>query len=155
MFVTYSTRHPFVEWISSFPGTAPDHNQHFGGNWLYPWPCQSPGTDWLFQSDWLFRCWLVVSTLNCVLMEHSWAFLYTAKRRVTYRFPSDHRSQAPSSGVSTWMGDQPGTPRAVCNINFGALDTWRSRELRSAECASLTTRILHNSPPQSVTGVWT
>ena len=27
--------------------------------------------------------------------------------------------------------------------------------LRSTECASLTTRILHNSPPQSVTGVWT
>ena len=35
---------------------------------------------------------------------------------VTYRFPSDHRSQAPSSGVSTWMGDQPGTPRAAGNI---------------------------------------
>ena len=34
---------------------------------------------------------------------------------VTYRFPSDHRSQAPSSGVSTWMGDHPGTPRAVGN----------------------------------------
>ena len=30
-------------------------------------------------------------------------------------------------------------------------DQWRSRDLRSAECASLTTRILHNSPPQSVT----
>ena len=29
---------------------------------------------------------------------------------VTYRFPSDHRSQAPSSGVSTWMGDHPDTP---------------------------------------------
>ena len=35
------------------------------------------------------------------------------------------------------------------------MDTWRSRDLRSAECASLTTRILHNSPLQSVTGVWT
>ena len=35
---------------------------------------------------------------------------------VTYRFPSDHRGQAPSSGVSTWMGDHPGTPRAVGNI---------------------------------------
>ena len=32
---------------------------------------------------------------------------------------------------------------------------WRSRDLRSAECASLTTRILRNSPLQSVTGVWT
>ena len=30
----------------------------------------------------------------------------------------------------------------------------QSRNLRSAECASLTTRILHNSPLQSVTGVW-
>ena len=29
---------------------------------------------------------------------------------VTYRFPLDHRSQAPSSGVSTWMGDHPDTP---------------------------------------------
>ena len=41
---------------------------------------------------------------------------------VTYRFPSDHRSQAPSSGVSTWMGDHPGTPRAVGN-------TWCTRHL--------------------------
>ena len=40
-----STRHrhrPDVDrqdtllWIASFPGTAPDHNQHFSGNWLYP-----------------------------------------------------------------------------------------------------------------------
>ena len=41
---------------------------------------------------------------------------------VTYRFPSDHRSQAPSSGVSTWMGDHPGTPRAVGN-------TWCTRHV--------------------------
>ena len=41
---------------------------------------------------------------------------------VTYRFPSDHRSQAPSSGVSTWMGDHPGTPRAVGN-------TWCTRHM--------------------------
>ena len=41
------------------------------------------------------------------------------------------------------------------NFNsLGALDTWRSRDLGSAECASLTTRILRNSPLQSVTGVW-
>ena len=39
---------------------------------------------------------------------------------VTYRFPSYHRSQAPSSGVSTWMGDHPGTPRAGGN-------TWCTR----------------------------
>ena len=39
--------------------------------------------------------------------------------------------------------------------NVTLLDTWRSRDLRSAECASLTTRILHNSPLKSVTGVWT
>ena len=38
--------------------------------------------------------------------------------------------------------------------NIRALDTWRSRDLRSAECASLTTKILHNSPLQSVSGVW-
>ena len=41
---------------------------------------------------------------------------------VTYRFPSDHRSQAPSNGVSTWMGDHPGTPRAVGN-------TWCTRHM--------------------------
>ena len=41
---------------------------------------------------------------------------------VTYRFPSDHRSQAPSSGVSTGMGDHPGTPRAVGN-------TWCTRHM--------------------------
>ena len=36
-----------------------------------------------------------------------------------------------------------------------ALDIWRSQDLGSAECASLTTRMLRNSPLQSVTGVWT
>ena len=41
---------------------------------------------------------------------------------VTYRFPSNHRSQAPSSGVSTWMGDHPRTPRAVGN-------TWCTRHM--------------------------
>ena len=45
--------------------------------------------------------------------------------------------------------------RWALNLFLNALDTWRSRDLRSAECASLTTRILHNSPLQSVTGVWT
>ena len=37
---------------------------------------------------------------------------------VTYRFPLDHRKQAPSSGASTWMGDHPGTPRAVGNVHL-------------------------------------
>ena len=32
---------------------------------------------------------------------------------VTHRFPSDHWCQAPSSGVSTRMGDHAGTPRVV------------------------------------------
>ena len=32
---------------------------------------------------------------------------------LVYRFPSDHRSQATSGVVSTWMGDRLGTPRAV------------------------------------------
>ena len=36
----------------------------------------------------------------------------------------------------------------------GAPDTWRGQDLRSAECAGLTTRILRNSPLQHVTGVW-
>ena len=43
----------------------------------------------------------------------------------------------------------------VLNAILGALDTWRSRGLRSAECASLTARILHKSLLESVTGVWT
>ena len=30
-----------------------------------------------------------------------------------YRFSSDHRSQATSGEVSTWMGDRLGIPRAV------------------------------------------
>ena len=38
------------------------------------------------------------------------------------RFPSDHRSQALSSGVSTWMGDHPGPSLAVGN-------TWCSRHM--------------------------
>ena len=48
------------------------------------------------------------------------------------------------------------TPELVLCTTFGVLDTWRSRrrDLRSAECAGLTTRILHNLPLQSVTGVW-
>ena len=33
-------------------------------------------------------------------------------------------------------------------------DTWWSRDLRSAECAILATRIFHNSPLQNGTGVW-
>ena len=37
----------------------------------------------------------------------------TAISRWKYRFSSDHRSQATSSAVSTWMGDRLGTPRAV------------------------------------------
>ena len=44
------------------------------------------------------------------------SILVYGQAAVTYRFPSDHPSQAPSIGVSTWMGDQPGTPRAVGNI---------------------------------------
>ena len=48
------------------------------------------------------------------------------------------------------------TTNMTVTLHVGAPDTWRSRDLRSTECASLTTscRILHNSPLQSVTGVW-
>ena len=43
--------------------------------------------------------------------------------------------------LSTWS-----TTTSWCHHFFMYLrsDTWRSRDLRSAECASLTTRILHN-----------
>ena len=51
----------------------------------------------------------------------AWFAVY-GQAAATYRFPSDHRSQAPSSGVSTWMGDHPGTPRAVGN-------TWCTRHM--------------------------
>ena len=37
----------------------------------------------------------------------------TAIPRGKYRFSSDHRSQATSGEVSTWMGDRLGIPRAV------------------------------------------
>ena len=47
---------------------------------------------------------------------------YYGQAAVTYRIPSDHRSQAPSSGASTWMGDHKGTPRAVGN-------TWCTRHM--------------------------
>ena len=40
--------------------------------------------------------------------------------------------------------DHPEHP--VLQATLGALDKWRSRDLRSAKCAGLTTRILHNSP---------
>ena len=65
--------------------------------------------------------------------------------------PSHPQSQAPLSDVNPeWVTtlEHPGLLATL-----GALDTWRSRDLRSAECASLTTRILDNSPLQSVTGV--
>ena len=35
-----------------------------------------------------------------------------------YRFSSDHRSQAQSRPVSTWMGDRLGTPGAVAFLFF-------------------------------------
>ena len=35
-----------------------------------------------------------------------------------YRFSSDHRSQAASGAVSTWMGDRLGIPRAVALLYF-------------------------------------
>ena len=47
---------------------------------------------------------------------------FHGKVAVTYRFPSDHRSQALSNGISIWMGDHPETPRAVGN-------TWCTRHM--------------------------
>ena len=42
----------------------------------------------------------------------------TATPHWVYRFPSEHRSQAVSGAVSTWMGDRLGTPGAVGSISF-------------------------------------
>ena len=50
-------------------------------------------------------------------------------------------------------GDHRGARRAVGNT-WCTGHWWRSGDPRSAECTSLTTRILHNSLLQSVTGVW-
>ena len=44
--------------------------------------------------------------------------LSTAISRWKYRFSSDHRSQAASSPVSTWMGDRLGIPGAVDFFHF-------------------------------------
>ena len=41
------------------------------------------------------------------------SLLSTAIPRWKYRFSSDHRSQATSGSVSTWMGDRLGIPSAV------------------------------------------
>ena len=60
-----------------------------------------------------YRCLCKLHNLGCMYMGAELAMYGQAA--VTYRFPSDYRSQAPSSGVSTWMGDHPGTPRAVGN----------------------------------------
>ena len=45
--------------------------------------------------------------------------LPTAISRWIYRFSSDHRSQAASSPVSTWMGDRLGIPGAVDVLALG------------------------------------
>ena len=45
----------------------------------------------------------------CVMVK----MLSTAIPRWKYRFSSDHRSQATSGQVSTWMGDRLGIPGAV------------------------------------------
>ena len=39
-------RQDTLSWIASFPATAPDHNRHFSGNWLYPMT--------------LSKCWSIV-----------------------------------------------------------------------------------------------
>ena len=41
----------------------------------------------------------------------------TATLRGEYRVPSDPRSQAPSGPVSTIVGDQIGSPGAVCIVH--------------------------------------
>ena len=51
----------------------------------------------------------------------------TAILRGEYRVPSDPRSQAPSGPVSTIVGDQIGSPGAVCtNDETGVIAQWQS-----------------------------
>ena len=45
----------------------------------------------------------------------------TATLRGEYRVPSDPRSQAPSGPVSTIVGDQIGSPGAVCTLSAAEL----------------------------------
>ena len=60
-------------------------------------------------------------------------------------------NHCPEGFVHWWVTtrEQP-----ALQATLGALNTWRSRDLRSAECASLAPRMLHSTPLQSVTGVW-
>ena len=52
----------------------------------------------------------------------------TAILRGEYRVPSDPRSQAPSGPVSTIVGDQIGSPGAVCTVfNVCCIDTMAER----------------------------
>ena len=72
---------------------------------------------------------------------------------VKYRFPSDHRSQGPPSGVSTWMSDHPGTPRAV-----GKTRCTRQLATPRPQVGSVRQSHSQNTPQftaKSVTGVWT
>ena len=48
----------------------------------------------------------------------------TAILRGEYRVPSDPRSQAPSGPVSTIVGDQIGSPGAVCTVHVHSLERW-------------------------------
>ena len=59
---------------------------------------------------------------------------------VAYQFPSDHWSQATSSRVIV-PGLMTTRENPVLWATLSAQDTWRSKDLRSADCALLTTRI--------------
>ena len=89
---------------------------------------------------------------TCVFM-YSCYYLSTAKRR----WHTGSRQIAEVKHRRAWL--VPGwvitREHPMLQATLGALDTWRSRDLSSAECASPTTRILHNSPLKGVTGAWT
>ena len=87
--------------------------------------------------------WLDDTTTNKPTAKRQW---HGGSRQITE--VKHRRAELVPGWVTAW--EHP-----VLLATLGAVDTWRSRDLRSAECASLTIRILHNSPLQSVTGVWT
>ena len=74
---------------------------------------------------WFVRDWSS-DALACRLCRLAKALLLsTAIPRWKYRFSSDHRSQATSGSVSTWMGDRLGIPSAVDFFLFFSTNSTR------------------------------
>ena len=90
-----------------------------GDRWLAPMGVHR--NDFFFCIGWIVRFSYRHELFQCKDNVHS-----TVERALTQGdIPvqvRDHRRQTPSSGVSTWMVDHPGTPRALGN-------TWCTRHM--------------------------